>query len=221
MKKHTSGKALVFLQETHSTKKHENLWKYQWHGDMIFSHGTSGSRGVCVAFRHNLEYKLLSPEISDKEGRCIILHIEIQGTPYILINYYGPNGETDQVKVLKQLAIHLRNINADQNITCILGGDWNLIFDKSLDAMGGSRSLKYNSLKELQTIISDYNLVDTLRARNPNFSQFTWHRVYPLMMRQLDFLISDDMQCNMMLRCVRSLQQYKVTMHLYFCMSHL
>ena len=29
---------LVFLQETHSTKRHENLWKYQWHGDMIFSH---------------------------------------------------------------------------------------------------------------------------------------------------------------------------------------
>ena len=56
--------------------------------------------------------------------------------PYILINYYGPNGETDQVKVLKQLAIHLRNISADQNITCILGGGWNLIFDKSLDSMG-------------------------------------------------------------------------------------
>ena len=54
IKNHTSGKAVVFLQETHSTKKHENLWKYQWHGDMIFSHGTSGSRGVCVAFRYNL-----------------------------------------------------------------------------------------------------------------------------------------------------------------------
>ena len=68
-------------------------------------------------------------------------------------------------------------------------------FDKSLDAMGGSRSLKYNSLKELQTIISDYNLIDIWRARNPNLRQFTWHRENPLMMRRLDFfLISDDMQ---------------------------
>ena len=90
---------------------------------MIYSHGTSGSRGVFVAFRYNSEYKLLSPDISDREGRYIILHTQIQGTPYILINYYGPNGETDQVKVVKQLAIHLKNINADQNITCILGGD--------------------------------------------------------------------------------------------------
>ena len=131
---------------------------------MIFSHGTSGSRGVCVAFRYNSEYKLLSPEISDKEGR----HIEIQEMPYILTNYNSANGESDQVKVLKQLAIHLRNINADQNITCILGGNWNLIFDKSLGAMGGSRSLKYNFLKELQVITSDYNLIDIWRARNPN-----------------------------------------------------
>ena len=52
---------------------------------MIFSHGTSGSRDVCVAFRYNLEYKLLSPEISDKEGRYIILRTEIQGTPFLLI----------------------------------------------------------------------------------------------------------------------------------------
>ena len=55
IKNHTSGKAVVFLQKTHSTKKHENVRTCQWHGDMIFSHGTSGSRGVCVAFRYNLE----------------------------------------------------------------------------------------------------------------------------------------------------------------------
>ena len=66
IKRHTSGTAVMFLQDTHSTKKHENVWKYQWHGDTIFSDGTSGSRGVCVAFRYNLEDKLLSPEISDK-----------------------------------------------------------------------------------------------------------------------------------------------------------
>ena len=60
----------MFLQETHSTKKHENLRKYQWHGDMILAmeHLEVGV-SVCVAFRYNLEYKLLSPEISDKDGR--------------------------------------------------------------------------------------------------------------------------------------------------------
>ena len=47
----------------------------------------------------------------------------------------------------------------------------------------------------MQTIISDYNLIDIWKARNPNLRQFTWHRANPLMMRRLDFfLISDDIQ---------------------------
>ena len=86
IKRNSSSKSIIFLQETHSTKQVENLWRHQWHGDMIFSHGRSNSKGCCIAFRYDLEYKLLSPEISDENGRFIILHIEIQGTPYILIN---------------------------------------------------------------------------------------------------------------------------------------
>ena len=52
-------------------------------------HRMSGSRGV-----------LLSPEIVDEEGRLIILHIEIQGSPYIIFNYYGPNDESSQLNGL-------------------------------------------------------------------------------------------------------------------------
>ena len=137
VKKHTSGKAVVLFQETHSTKKVENLWKYQWHGDMIFSHGTSGAWGVRIAFRYDLEYKLLSPKIIDDQGRFIILHIEIQGNPYILINYYGPNSEPSQVKTIKQIASKLKDLEIEDNVQYILAGDWNLIFDRSLDAMGG------------------------------------------------------------------------------------
>ena len=35
MKKHTSGKSIVFLQETHSTQKVEKLFEYQWRGKML------------------------------------------------------------------------------------------------------------------------------------------------------------------------------------------
>ena len=80
IKKNTSRKSIILLQETHSIQKVENLWCYQWHGDMIFSHGTSGSRGVCVAFRYDLEYKTFSLQIVDKK-RFTILHIEIQESP--------------------------------------------------------------------------------------------------------------------------------------------
>ena len=54
---------------------------------------SSNKKGVLTAFRYGLEYRLLSPEIVDDDGRYIILRIEIQGSPYILLNYYGRNNE--------------------------------------------------------------------------------------------------------------------------------
>ena len=55
--KHTSGKAVVFLQEIHSVQKVEKLFEYQWRGKVLFSHSTSGSGGVCICFRYDLDYK--------------------------------------------------------------------------------------------------------------------------------------------------------------------
>ena len=59
MKKHTSSKALVCLQETHSTPKNEKLFEYQWRGKVLFSYGTSSGKGVCICFRYGLDYKLM------------------------------------------------------------------------------------------------------------------------------------------------------------------
>ena len=80
------------------------LWKLHWHGNIIFSHGSYNKKGVLIAFRYGLEYKLLSPESVHND---ITLHIEIQGSPYILLNYYGPNDESNQIKVLRQISSRL------------------------------------------------------------------------------------------------------------------
>ena len=34
---------IIFLQETYSTPDVINSWKYQWPGDMFYSHGTNHS----------------------------------------------------------------------------------------------------------------------------------------------------------------------------------
>ena len=78
LKKKSSTKAIIFIQESHSDKNSENLWRYQWRGEIYFSHGTKSSRGALIAFRNGLEYKVLS-EVCDTEGRYVIVKIEIQG----------------------------------------------------------------------------------------------------------------------------------------------
>ena len=83
----------------------------------------------------------------------------------------------------------------DDSVQLVLGGDWNPIFDKTLDFLGGSPSLKYSSLKRLQSIMIDFNLVDVWRVRNPSFRQFTWRRSNSPKMSRIDFfLISNEMQ---------------------------
>ena len=97
--------------------------------------GPQIKKGVIVAFRYGLEYKTLSPEVVDDEGRFIILNVEIQESPYVLINYYAPNSELNQVRKLQQIKSNLQNMSNNENTRFILTGDWNLIFDRSLDAL--------------------------------------------------------------------------------------
>ena len=105
LKKNFSGNSIIFLQETYTTAKTEKLYKYQWHGNMICSHGLSNSRGVIVAFRHSLEYKMLSDPLCDPNGRYIVLDMEIQGFPYILFNCSVPDNEQGQIKLFSLLEI--------------------------------------------------------------------------------------------------------------------
>ena len=86
------------------------------------------------------EYKLISPEIKDRLGRYLILYMEIQDLPYVLVNYHAPNDEQGQLCTLNEIIDKLK--------TFIWGGDWNCILDKSLDAVGGGFTLFKKGISE-------------------------------------------------------------------------
>ena len=48
---------ITFLQETYSTPEIINDWKFQWLGEMIFSHGSNHSRGVLVLINDSYSTK--------------------------------------------------------------------------------------------------------------------------------------------------------------------
>ena len=58
LKKKFATKTIIFIQESHSDKDSEKLWRYQWRGYVYCGHGTKSSRGVLIAFRNELEYFL-------------------------------------------------------------------------------------------------------------------------------------------------------------------
>ena len=56
----------------------------------------------------------------------------------ILVNYYAPNVEADQLKVLDEITYIFDKIEISENTTFIWGSDFNLFFDTNLDIDGGS-----------------------------------------------------------------------------------
>ena len=63
LKKHSSPESIIFPQETHSMEKAESAWTNQWRcgrSSILFSHGTSDSKGVLIASREALEIKVES-----------------------------------------------------------------------------------------------------------------------------------------------------------------
>ena len=59
----------------------------------------------------------------------------------LIVNIYNENIESKQIILLKKFDCLLENLNSLLDHEIILGGDWNFIFEKHLDASGG------NSLK--------------------------------------------------------------------------
>ena len=72
-----------------------------------------------------------------------------------MVNYYVPNAENEQVKVLIQIKNILDNLEISQDTSVILGGDFNLFFEKSLDTDVGNPSVKTKSLSKLQEIMTE------------------------------------------------------------------
>ena len=84
-------------------------------------------------------------------------------------------------------------VNKEQK-KIVIGGDFNIGLDSDLDCSGGNPSKK-DSVKNIQDLCLDYDLVDIWRIRNPETKRFTWRQKNPLIQRRLDYwLISDVCQ---------------------------
>ena len=86
------------------------------------------------------------------------------------------------------------SIISDSEKRVIVGGDFNVTFDLNLDCSGGSPTKK-ESVKMLEELCLDFDLIDIWRVRNPDKKLFTWRQARPIIQRRLDFwLISDICQ---------------------------
>ena len=77
------------LQDTHTTKASERLFRSQWNNETLFSSGTSYPRGVAILFRKNLS-SIIHSYISDPQGNYLICDFTIENDRFTLVNYMVP-----------------------------------------------------------------------------------------------------------------------------------
>ena len=73
---------IVFLQETYSTPDIDEKWRFQWPGNMFYSHGTNHSRGVLILISDKLQFELKHVK-SDSDSRYVLIDALIQDSFFI------------------------------------------------------------------------------------------------------------------------------------------
>ena len=128
----------LFLQETHSFYDTVINWRNDFKGELFFSHGTINSCGVMIGYLYSNKINRIK---NDNQGRILVVDADIDEEKFVLINLYNANTETEQIKTIYGLDQLLGEFCLDSNKKIILAGDFNLLFEPSLEASGGKNLL--------------------------------------------------------------------------------
>ena len=130
---------------------------------------------MAILVHKSLDFKLISSRV-DNEGRYLIVEAIIQDAPFLLINIYAPNKTSNESSFFQALSelIPVEELR-ESNYKFVIGGDFNVALQPSLDCSGGNTTLK-ESVKVLEDLLIQYDLVDIWRVRNPKSKKFTWRQ---------------------------------------------
>ena len=192
---------IVYFQETFSSIDVEKKWENEWGGKVIFSHGTSHSKGVAILFKGSLDFKI-EHVVPDSQGRFIFIKGIFFGEKIILANIYSPTRDKVrlQCEFFSELDHEMSKLSHNK-YSWLLGGDFNIVMNMDLDYMGCRTSMNTKSRDMVISILDKYNLVDIWRKKNPNKKQFTFRQKNPVVLSRLDYLFISSKLENDVKKC--------------------
>lgn len=130
--------SVYLLQDTHFEKKIENYIRAEWGYDCYFASFSSNARGVAILLNNNFEFKV-NRVYRDEGGNYLLLSINTMEKDFLIVCLYGPN--RDDPTFYSKLKELIKTIRCDY---IIIGGDWNLVPNFSLDYFNYKH---YNNMK--------------------------------------------------------------------------
>ena len=164
------GADVVCLQETHCLSSSEcSSWFLSSGFSAVASPGSSHSCGCIVLFRPSLS---LVNSWCDVSGRYLQVEFSFFGSSFRVCCVYAPNRNPARGQFFGDL-----HSKIDPAIPTILCGDFNEVFDRSVDRAGSDPSVSSrDSSSSLKYLFDDCCVVDIWRYLHPSSVGFTWTR---------------------------------------------
>uniref|UniRef100_A0A8C6T476 exodeoxyribonuclease III n=1 Tax=Neogobius melanostomus TaxID=47308 RepID=A0A8C6T476_9GOBI len=183
---------ILLLQETHLIDKEHEQLKRDWVGKVLYNSYNSKSRGVAVLIHKKLDIKILQSN-QDPEGRMLVVKLDHLGSQITLINIYAPNADDPQF----YKNVLLESVQTDAH--CIIGGDFNLILNPSIDKSNNGQIPLSKAAIVLREGMKDLGYLDIWRDRNPNERDYSFFsHVHGVHTRIDMFLISSSLEPNVL-----------------------
>ena len=161
---------VVCLQETHCTSALECSSWFQSSGFIsAVSPGSAHSCGCIILSRPSLT---LVNSWCDSDGRFLQCEFSFHAKLFCICCIYCPNRNPARDQFLDDLYTRL-----DPSIPTILAGDFNTVFDRSLDRAGSDPSdSSQESSSSLSNLFDSCCIIDIWRYLHPSSPGFTWTR---------------------------------------------
>ena len=127
----------------------------------------------------------------------MVIEVKIDDSIFVLINICNGNTESEQLHTLNELINILETFKDFQDKSVVLGGDFNVIFNPSLDSEGGKPVTKKRTIAKLIQITENLDFCDIWKIRNRKRKRFTFRQRHStgFIQRRLDyFFISNFIQ---------------------------
>ena len=133
----------------------------EFNGELFFSHGKRNSCGVAIGVYTSKRIEQINK--TDKSGRILLVEATIDDIVFVPINTYNVNIEFQQLEALSDLISIIDKIKDIKRKIIVLGGDFNVLFDISLEISGGNPCLKKKPIAKLIQIKEKINLCEIWR----------------------------------------------------------
>lgn len=177
---------IFFLQETHLCSSEVNRIKRPWIGHFFHSKFPVRARGAAILIHKNVPFELAN-SIEDPNGRFVIISGSLCGMPVVMACVYAPTWDDD-----KFISNFFSSLPKVDDHYLIIGGDFNMIQNPSLDRSSSNPQVLSKSAKVLDTYRTSLGLFDPWRAKSHSDNAFSFFSHVHHSYSRIDFFLLDN-----------------------------